>query len=600
MPPSVACALVETSTGNHSPCGRSCAFSVIEHDAGLHDRRASPASTAMTLVQVLGVVDDQRRADRLAALRAARAARQNRARLRPRRSAWRRARLPRCAARRRRPARSGRSTRRWSSGRGWPRRTALRRRARACAAARRAAHPERGALMRTRCIACGSASGAADRFRHGAYRLSALRNCSKCYPRGPMTRSGRHFLQIPGPTNVPDRVLRAIDFPTMDHRGPEFADARQERARRHEARVQDHAGRVVIYPASGTGAWEAALVNTLSPGDRVLMAETGHFASAVAEDGAAPRARGRSSSPGDWRHGADPDAIEKRAARRRRQTHQGGLRGAQRDLDRRRVAHRRRAQGDRRARGIPALFMVDTISSLASIDYRHDEWGVDVTVAGSQKGLMLPPGPFVQLRLARRRSPRPRRRACRAATGRGTRCSPTARAATFPYTPATNLLYGLREALTMLLDEEGLDAVFARHQRHAEATRRAVRAWGLEVLALDPREYSGSLTAVLMPAGHDADRVRKAILEAFDMSLGTGPGQARRQGVPHRPPGRLQRPHAHGHARRRRDGARACRRAGEEGRRSSGHGVSRRERTRSPSVRRPERSTTKEEKRMKL
>ena len=169
--------------------------------------------------------------------------------------------------------------------------------------------------------------------------------------------------------------------------------------------------------------------------------------------------------------------------------------------------------------------MVDTISSLASIDYRHDEWGVDVTVAGSQKGLMLPPGPVVQLHLGQGARRVEERRSCRAPTGPGTRCSSNGKNGYFPYTPATNLLYGLREALAMLLDEEGLDAVFARHQRHGEATRRAVRAWGLEVLALDPREYSGSLTAVLMPAGHDADRVRKTILEAFDMSLGTGLGK---------------------------------------------------------------------------
>jgi alanine-glyoxylate transaminase/serine-glyoxylate transaminase/serine-pyruvate transaminase len=264
------------------------------------------------------------------------------------------------------------------------------------------------------------------------------------------------------------------------------------------------------------------LVNTLSAGDRVLMAETGHFAT-LWQRLAARLGLEVESLPGDWRHGAEPEAIERR------------LRA---DADKRikavcvvhnetstgvvsRIADVRRAMD---AAAHPALYMVDTISSLASLDYRHDEWGVDVTVAGSQKGLMLPPGLSFNCI-----SPK----ALAASKGAGLPRSYWAwdemlangKNGYFPYTPATNLLYGLREALTMLLDEEGLDAVFARHQRHGEATRRAVRAWGLEVLALDPREYSGSLTAVLMPAGHDADGVRKIILEAFDMSLGTGLGK---------------------------------------------------------------------------
>ena len=334
--------------------------------------------------------------------------------------------------------------------------------------------------------------------------------------------AGRHFLQIPGPTNVPDRVLRAIDFPTMDHRGPEFGELGKSVLASMKRVFKSQQGEVIIYPASGTGAWEAALVNTLSAGDRVLMCETGHFATLW------QKLAGRLGLeveflPGDWRHGADPAAVEKRLRQ---------------DADKRikavcvvhnetstgvvsRIADVRRAID---AAAHPALFMVDTISSLASLDYRHDEWGVDVTVAGSQKGLMLPPGlsfncisPKALAQSKAARLPR--------SYWAWDEMLTNGKNGYFPYTPATNLLYGLREALKMLLDEEGLDAVFARHQRHGEATRRAVRAWGLEVLALDAREYSGSLTAVMTPAGHDADRVRKVILGAFDMSLGTGLGK---------------------------------------------------------------------------
>jgi alanine-glyoxylate transaminase/serine-glyoxylate transaminase/serine-pyruvate transaminase len=331
-------------------------------------------------------------------------------------------------------------------------------------------------------------------------------------------RAGRHFLQIPGPTNVPDRVLRAIDFPTIDHRGPDFAEIGKA-CLAGMKKVFKSTGDVVIYPASGTGAWEAALVNTLSAGDRVLMYETGHFAT-LWQKMALKLGLEPEFIASDWRRGADPDAIEKK------------LRA---DTDKRikavcvvhnetstgvtsRIAELRKAID---AVKHPALFMVDTISSLASIDYRHDEWGVDVTVAGSQKGLMLPPGLSFNCI-----SPRALQASKTARLPRSywawDEMIANGKSGYFPYTPATNLLYGLREALTMLLEEEGLDAVFARHQRHAEATRRAVRAWGLEIFALDPREYSASLTAVLMPAGHDADRLRKTILEAFDMSLGTG------------------------------------------------------------------------------
>ncbi|OGA71766.1 MAG: serine--glyoxylate aminotransferase [Betaproteobacteria bacterium RIFCSPLOWO2_12_FULL_65_14] len=337
-----------------------------------------------------------------------------------------------------------------------------------------------------------------------------------------MARSaGRHFLQIPGPTNVPDRVLRAIDFPTMDHRGPEFGELGKQVLAGMKRVFKAPTSDVVIYPASGTGAWEAALVNTLTAGDRVLMAETGHFA-ALWQKLAARLGLAVEFLPGDWRHGANPEAIEKRLRADSEKVikavcvvHNETSTGVVS-----RIAEVRKAID---AAGHPALYMVDTISSLASIEYRHEDWGVDVTVAGSQKGLMLPPGLsfncISQKALAASKTARLPR-----SYWAWDEMLANGKSGYFPYTPATNLLYGLREALKML-EEEGLDAVLARHQRHGEATRRAVRAWGLEVLAADPREYSGSLTAVLLPAGHDADRVRKTILEAFDMSLGTGLGK---------------------------------------------------------------------------
>jgi alanine-glyoxylate transaminase/serine-glyoxylate transaminase/serine-pyruvate transaminase len=332
--------------------------------------------------------------------------------------------------------------------------------------------------------------------------------------------AGRHFLQIPGPTNVPDRVLRAIDYPTMDHRGPEFGDLGKA-VLEGMRRVFKSRSHVVIYPASGTGAWEAALVNTLSPGDAVLMCETGHFA-ALWQKMALKLGLKPEFLPGDWRSGADPQAVEKRLRADTGKSikavcvvHNETSTGVAS-----RIAEVRKSID---AAQHPALFMVDTISSLASIDYRHDEWGVDVTVAGSQKGLMLPPGLSFNAISDK---------ALAAAKGAGLPRSywawddmlASGKSGYFPYTPSTNLLYGLREALAML-EEEGLENVFARHQRHAEATRRAVRAWGLEVLATNPAEYSASLTAVLLPAGHDADRVRKIVLQSFNMSLGTGLGK---------------------------------------------------------------------------
>ena len=333
--------------------------------------------------------------------------------------------------------------------------------------------------------------------------------------------TGRHFLQIPGPTNVPERVLLAIAAATIDHRGPEFAELGREVVAGMK-RVFRTEATVVVYPSSGTGAWEAALSNTLSPGDRVLMFETGHFAT-LWRQMAGRLGLEVQFVPGDWRHGVDPALVEETLGRDPEHrikavcvVHNETSTGVASRIPEIRAAIDRARH--------PALFMVDTISSLASIDYRHDEWGVDVTVAGSQKGLMLPPGlgfnAVSQKALAANESARLPR-----SYWDWQGMLETARTGFFPYTPATNLLYGLREALTMLLEEEGLEAVFARHARHAEATRRAVAGWGLEVLCLDPREYSGSLTAVLVPDGHDADRLRQVILEQCDMSLGTGLGK---------------------------------------------------------------------------
>jgi alanine-glyoxylate transaminase / serine-glyoxylate transaminase / serine-pyruvate transaminase len=330
--------------------------------------------------------------------------------------------------------------------------------------------------------------------------------------------AGRHFLQIPGPTNVPDRVLRALSAPTIDHRGPEFAALAHEVLERLPE-VFATSGPVVVYPSSGTGAWEAALVNTLSSGDRVLAFETGHFATLW---------RGLAEKlgldvvfvPGDWRHGVDPDAVGERLAadasiRAVCVVHNETSTGVAS-----RVADVRAAMD---AAGSDALLLVDTISSLASLDYRHDEWGVDVTIGCSQKGLMLPPGLGFN-----------------AVSERALAASRTAglprsywdwapvleanRAGAWPYTPPTNLLYGLREALDLLL-AEGMANVFDRHARHAAATRRAVRTWGLELVPLDDREHSASLTAVLTPEGHDADELRAVVLERYDVSLGAGLGK---------------------------------------------------------------------------
>ena len=329
--------------------------------------------------------------------------------------------------------------------------------------------------------------------------------------------SGRHFLQIPGPTNVPDRVLRAIDNPTMDHRGPAFGEMSRGLLAdiKKVFKTDNH---VIIYPASGTGAWEAALVNTLSPGDRVLMYETGQFATLWLN--LAGRLKLEAEFvPGDWRHGVDPAAVEERLVADKAHeikavcmVHNETSTGVAS-----RVAEVRAAID--RAKH-PALFMVDTISSLGSIDYRHDEWKVDVTVAGSQKGLMLPPGLSFNA-ISDKALEASKSSELTKSFWAWDEMIATNATGYFPYTPATNLLYGLREAVDMLL-EERLDNVFARHDRFAEATRRAVQAWGLEVLCLEPKEYSSSLTAVLMPEGHSADAFRQAVLDNFNMSLGNG------------------------------------------------------------------------------
>ena len=332
--------------------------------------------------------------------------------------------------------------------------------------------------------------------------------------------SGIHFLQIPGPTNVPERVLRAIDRATIDHRGPEFQRLSLEIADLLHP-VFGARGPIVIYPSSGSGAWEAALVNTLSPGDRVLMAETGQFATLWSRI-ATRLGLDLDLIPGDWRHGADPDAIGERLAADTAHAIKAVaiVHNETSTAVTSRVAEVRAAI-DRA--GHPALLMVDTISSLGSIEYRHDEWGVDVTVAGSQKGLMLPPGlafnAISEKALAASRTARLPR-----SYWAWDDMLESTRTGWFPYTPATNMLYGLREALHML-DEEGLANVYARHARHGEATRRAVQGWGLELVALDPREYSNSLTAIYVPDGYDADALRATILQRFNMSLGTGLGK---------------------------------------------------------------------------
>jgi alanine-glyoxylate transaminase/serine-glyoxylate transaminase/serine-pyruvate transaminase len=335
-----------------------------------------------------------------------------------------------------------------------------------------------------------------------------------------MSPSGRHFLQIPGPTNIPDRVLRAIGRPIIDHRGAEFAKLAKEVLEGLSSIFQTNSC-VVMYPSSGTGAWEAALVNTLSPGDRVLLFETGYFSQLW---GQLTQKMGFQveSIPGGWRAGAAAGELESRlnsdkacAIRAVLVVHNETSTGVTSG-----IAELRRAMNHT---GHPGLLMVDAISSLGSIEYRHDEWGVDVTVAASQKGLMIPPGLSFN-----------------AISQKGLSANKTAKmprsywdwqgmvksseTGSFPYTPATNLIYGLREALEMIR-EEGLTNIFRRHERHAKAVRAAVREWGLEIVCSGPQEYSNTVTAVFTPEGHDADQLRATILEHFDMSLGAGLGK---------------------------------------------------------------------------
>src|ERR1700724_941759 len=332
--------------------------------------------------------------------------------------------------------------------------------------------------------------------------------------------AGRHFLQIPGPTPIPDRVLRAMDTPIIDHRGPEFAKL-AKRALEGIKTIFKTTSPIVIYTATGTGAWEAALVNTLSPGDRVLMVETGQFATqwkTMSEKlGLKPE-----FIKGDWRTGADPAVIEEHL--RKDKAH---------EIKAVCVLHNETATGCLSpieairkaisAAGHPALLMVDTISSLASADYRHDEWGVDVTIGGAQKGLMLPPGMSFnaisdKALAAAKTSNLPK------SFWAWDEMLTMNKIGFFPYTAATQMLQGLAVSIEML-HEEGLDNVFARHARFAEATRRAVRAWGLEILCRDPKYYSPTVTAVLLPEGHDADRLRDLALDHFDISYGMSFGK---------------------------------------------------------------------------
>jgi alanine-glyoxylate transaminase / serine-glyoxylate transaminase / serine-pyruvate transaminase len=337
-----------------------------------------------------------------------------------------------------------------------------------------------------------------------------------------LRQPGRHFLQIPGPTNVPDRVLRAINRPTVDHRSQEFSQLGRDCLEGMKRAFQTSQGQVFIFPSSGTGAWEAAIVNTLSPGDRVVMFETGHFGT-LWQKLAANFGLIVDFVPGDWRHGVPPEAVEGKLRDDSRKeikavmcVHNETSTGVTS-----RIAEVRQAID---GAGHPALLMVDTISSLGSIDYRHDEWRVDVGIGGSQKGLMLPPGLGFNAVSQKALEASRTARIPRSFWSWAEMVEPNQHGF-FPYTPATNLLFGLREALSMLLDEEGLELAFKRHQRHAAATRAAVEAWGLELVCADPREYSGSLTAIFLPDGFDEAEFRSVVLENFNLSLGSGLGK---------------------------------------------------------------------------
>tara|TARA_Y100000991_G_scaffold213856_1_gene200321 strand:+ start:367 stop:1539 length:1173 start_codon:yes stop_codon:yes gene_type:complete len=330
-------------------------------------------------------------------------------------------------------------------------------------------------------------------------------------------RPGKHFLQIPGPTNVPDRVLRAMDYPTIDHRGPDFAELGLRVLDRIKL-IFKTSEPVIIFPASGTGAWEAAMVNTLSAGDKILMFETGHF-STLWYDIAHKFNLEIDFVKGDWRTGVDPNIVEKKLKEDTEKkikavcaVHNETSTGVTS-----RIGEIRKSMDNANH---PALLFVDTISSLGSIDYKHEEWKVDVTVGGSQKGLLLPPGLSFNAISSKALNAYKNSNLPKSYWDWGPMIENNKKGY-FPYTPATNLLYGLDEAIN-ILTEEGLENVFNRHNRFAEATRIAVNAWGLEILCKNPEEYSSSLTAVLVPEGHDADSLRKIILDDYNMSLGTG------------------------------------------------------------------------------
>jgi len=328
---------------------------------------------------------------------------------------------------------------------------------------------------------------------------------------------GKHFLQLPGPSNVPDRILRAMDYPTIDHRGPDFQVLTKDciEGMKSIFKTKDN---VVIYTASGTGAWEAALVNTLDEGDLVLMVETGHFAS-LWQTMALKLGIKTEFLKTDWRRGVEPQKLFDRLI----EDKEGKIKAVC-------VVHNETSTGcTSRIKEVreamnnakhDALLMVDTISGLASMDFQHDEWGVDVTVSGSQKGLMLPPGLSFNA-ISKKALEKSKHSSYRRSYWDWEDQINSNKSGSFPYTPATNLLYGLKEAITML-HEEGLENVFKRHDRHAKATRIAVQAWGLEVLCVEERDYSSVLTAVKLPAGYDADELRKIILEKLNMSLGNG------------------------------------------------------------------------------
>jgi alanine-glyoxylate transaminase / serine-glyoxylate transaminase / serine-pyruvate transaminase len=332
--------------------------------------------------------------------------------------------------------------------------------------------------------------------------------------------AGRHFLQIPGPTPMPDRILRAMDMPIIDHRGPEFSKLAR-RCLDGIKTIFKTANPVIIFPSSGTGAWEAALVNTLSPGDTILMFETGQFAT-LWKNMALKLGLNPVFIESDWRIGADAKQIEAKLREDKEKKikavcvlHNETSTGC--------VSHPAEIRKAIDTAGHPALLMVDTISSLASIDYKHDEWGVDVTVGGAQKGLMLPTGISFNAVSDKALAAAKNSKSVKSFWGWEEMLAMN-KNGFFPYTPATNILYGLAESIEML-HEEGLDNVFARHDRHAEATRRAVRAWGLEILCKDPKYYSSTITAILLPEGKDADAFRKIALENFNISYGAGLGR---------------------------------------------------------------------------